>query len=117
LSRAADYPEVARTAIKEMHRQVGDLLVDENGLARQGLLVRHLVMPGQIDQARAIFSWLASEISRDTYLNIMGQYRPEHRVPGNSRYADIDHRPKANEMLAATAAAQDAGLWRLDERR
>ena len=117
LARAKDYPAVARDAIKEMHRQVGDLVVDSGGLARRGLLVRHLVMPGQTDEAAAIFGWLATEASADTFVNIMAQYRPEHRVPGADRYADIARRPSSDEIRAAYRAATDAGLWRFDERR
>lgn len=116
LARARDYPEAAKAAIAEMHRQVGDLVI-ENGLAVSGLLVRHLVMPGQTGQAAAIFRWLATEISPDTYVNIMGQYRPEHRVPGNHHYADIDRGPTRQEMEAAFEAARQAGLWRFDTRR
>lgn len=77
---APDYPERARTAIKEMHRQVGDLVFGEDGLAKRGLLLRHLVMPGLIDETRQILRWVADEISKDTYVNVMGQYRPEYKV-------------------------------------
>jgi len=86
LARAADYPEVARTAIAEMHRQVGVLKTDRRGLARRGVLVRHLVMPGGAADTAAIMGWLARELSPDTYVNLMAQYRPAHRVPGNPRY-------------------------------
>ena len=116
LVRAKDYPERARAALREMHRQVGDLVFNADGIAVRGLLVRHLVMPGFGDDSAAIFEWLANEISPDTYINIMGQYRPEHQVPGNDRYIDIDRRPSPGEMEAAYAAARDAGLWRFDER-
>lgn len=116
LARAEDYPEVARAAIAEMHRQVGVLTIGRDGLARRGLLVRHLVMPGQTQETAAILRWLADEISPDTYVNIMDQYRPEHRVPGNPRYADIDRRASAGEVADAVAAARRAGLWRLDRR-
>ena len=116
LLRAFDYPEVARTAISEMQRQVGVLRFDERGMARRGVLVRHLVMPGLVDESAEIFSWLAEEVSADTYINIMGQYRPEHKVPDNPRYQDIDRRPYAAEMARAYAAAREAGLWRFDER-
>jgi putative pyruvate formate lyase activating enzyme len=121
LARAGDYPEVARAAIREMHRQVGDLRFGPDGLARRGLLVRHLVMPGQTDETAAIARWLAEEISPDTYVNLMGQYRPEHEVgtrdrAGRMKYAEIDRRPLPEELEAATAAACDAGLWRFDAR-
>jgi putative pyruvate formate lyase activating enzyme len=96
--------------------QVGVLRVGPDGLARRGVLVRHLVMPGQQDEAAAIFRWLASELSPDGYLNIMCQYRPEHRVGGRERYADIDGRPHPDEQDAAFTAARRAGLWRFDER-
>jgi putative pyruvate formate lyase activating enzyme len=115
LARARDYPEVARATIVEMHHQVGDLVIVD-GLAVHGLLVRHLVMPGQTAEAAAVFRWLAEQISPDTYLNIMGQYRPEHRVPGNRSYADVGRTPTRQEMEAAYAAAREAGLWRFDTR-
>jgi putative pyruvate formate lyase activating enzyme len=116
LARAADYPARAREAISEMHRQVGVLRFGPDGLARRGVLVRHLVMPGLEDETAAIMAWLADELSADTYVNIMGQYRPEHRVPGRARYADIDRRPHPREIAAAYDAAHAVGLWRCDER-
>jgi putative pyruvate formate lyase activating enzyme len=117
LAGAADYPQVARAAIAEMHRQVGVLELGPGGLARRGVLVRHLVMPGHEEETEAILGWLAEALSPDTYLNLMGQYRPDHRVPGSERYADIDRRPRRDEMAAARAAAGRAGLRRLDGRR
>lgn len=121
LARAPDYPERAREAIQEMHRQVGPLKFSPNGLARRGLLVRHLVMPGQLDESSAIFCWLAKELSPDTYVNIMGQYRPAYEVArvaqnGNERYRDINRRTTHNELVCAQRTALDAGLWRFDER-
>lgn len=117
LARAADYPERAREAIAEMHRQVGVLKVGPDGLARRGLLVRHLVMPGQESEAAAIFSWLVTELSPDTYVNVMGQYRPQFKVTEKpDRYRDINRRSQPDEMAAAFAAARRAGLWRFDER-
>jgi len=112
-ARAPDYPEVACRAIKEMHRQVGDLVLDESGLARRGLLVRHLVMPGCLEDTRRVMRFLAEEISRDTFVNLMPQYRPQglaHRYEGISRPLRID------EYRQALAAAREAGLWRLDRR-
>jgi putative pyruvate formate lyase activating enzyme len=115
LARASDYPERAREAVLEMHRQVGVLHVGPDGLARRGLIVRHLVMPGQEDEAAAIFEWLASEVSTDTYVNVMGQYRPEYKVD-DGRYKEINRRLLPIEMEAAYTAARRAGLWRFDER-
>jgi putative pyruvate formate lyase activating enzyme len=122
LVKAKDYPERAREAIAEMHRQVGPLRFDRDGLAKRGVLIRHLVMPGQEQETASIFEWLARELSPDTYVNLMGQYRPEHQVGertrnGRRRYAEIDRRPSTREMQAAYVAAERAGLWRFDERR
>jgi putative pyruvate formate lyase activating enzyme len=122
LAKAKDYPAAARAAIREMHRQVGPLRFGRDGLAKRGLLVRHLVMPGQTEEAAAIVRWLADEISPDTYVHLMAQYRPEHeigeeRADGSRRFAEIDRRPTADELEAAWAAARAAGLWRFDERR
>lgn len=79
-------------------------------------------MPGQLDEAAAIFQWLAEELSRDTWVNIMGQYRPEYEVGkiaknGREMYTDIDRGPQPREIIAAYEAAREAGLWRFDERR
>ena len=122
LAKAKDYPEVARSAIAEMARQVGPLRFGPDGLARRGLLVRHLVMPGQLDESAEIFRWLATEISPDTWVNVMGQYRPAHRVGeldrrGEERYAAIHRSPRSDEMKCALDAARAAGLWRLDKPR
>ena len=121
LCKASDYPERARAAVLEMHRQVGALKFGPDGVARRGVLVRHLVMPGQLDQTVAIFEWLAREVSPDTFVNIMPQYRPAHRVghtdqAGRSMYAEIDRCPTLDELAAAYDAARRAGLWRFDER-
>ncbi len=120
--KAKDYPEVARRAILEMHRQVGDLTFDADGLALRGLLIRHLVMPGLGHESAAIFRFLAEEVSPDTFVNIMPQYRPAHEVGrrarrGGVRYATIDRAPTIEEIRGAHRAASLAGLWRFDERR
>ena len=112
---ARNYPSVAREVIAEMHRQVGELTVDENGLALRGVLVRHLVMPGLLDDTRQIVAWLA-KLSPDTYVNLMDQYYPAGKVPDAPRYAAINRRLTDAEMTEANAAARAAGLWRLDER-
>jgi len=121
LAKARDYPGRARDAIREMHRQVGPLRFGPDGLARRGVLVRHLVMPGQHDEAAAIFRWLASEVSTETYVNIMAQYRPESRIgtpglDGTARYEEINRAPLPAEIARAYDAARQAGLWRFDER-
>ncbi len=116
LSQAADYPQRARDAIREMHRQVGDLRFDARGIAQRGLLVRHLVMPGLLEESEAIFRWLADAISPDTFVNIMEQYRPEYRVLQHpERFAAIGRRPTPAELELARSLARRAGLWRIDE--
>ncbi len=111
LCAAADYPEVARKAVLEMHRQVGDLEIDEAGLARRGLLVRHLVMPGGMAGTRQVMEFLAREVSGRTYVNVMSQYRPCGRaaeVPG------IDVAVTAADYHRAVAETLAAGITRLD---
>ena len=114
--KAEDYPGAARAAIAEMHRQVGDLVVDENGIAQRGILLRHLVMPGLIDETRAILSWIAEEVSRDTYINLMDQYRPAGKVCAE-KYPEINTRLRAGELREAYMIAEELGLNRLDQRR
>jgi len=77
---APDYPDVVKQAVKEMHRQVGDLRVDADGIATRGLLVRHLVMPGGLAGSEEFARFIAEEVSTNTYVNIMPQYHPEHRA-------------------------------------
>ena len=116
--KALDYPDVARAAIREMHRQVGDLVIGDDGLAKRGLLVRHLVMPGELEETRQILTWLAEEISPRTYVNVMDQYYPAGRVvEDEKRYAHLARRLTADEHLAALRIAREAGLLRIDVRR
>ncbi|RKX31559.1 MAG: radical SAM protein [Verrucomicrobia bacterium] len=103
---ASDYPEIARRAVREMHRQVGDLVMDEKGLARRGLLVRHLVMPGCLDDTRAILQFLR-ELSPGTAVNVMAQYRPAGMVDSR-RHPQINRGITHREYLDALDAA--AGL-------
>lgn len=114
--KARDYPEVARRAIAEMHRQVGPLKIDEAGLALRGVLLRHLVMPGSAAGSRAIMRFLAREISPDTYVNLMSQYRPAAKVT-QARYPEINRRITQDEFELAYQAARDHGLWRFDRRQ
>ncbi len=107
LASAPDYPEVVRAAVKEMHRQVGDLVVDEHGLARKGLLVRHLAMPDGLDETRQILRFLAQEVSANTLVNVMPQYRPEGLA---SRYPAIDRPLTPQEFREAVSIAKKEGL-------
>ncbi|MDF1614195.1 radical SAM protein [Desulfurivibrio dismutans] len=113
LLRAEDYPQRAREAIKEMHRQVGDLKLDGQGLARRGLLLRHLVMPGGLADSEAIFRFLAEDISPHTYTNIMEQYHPAGQA---HKFPPIDRPLDRAEYQQALELASQAGLKRLDER-
>ncbi len=114
-SKVPDYPEINQAAVREMHRQVGDLRqVDENGIATRGLLVRHLVLPGDLAGTAQIVRFLATQISPHTYLNVMEQYRPAYRA---SQYPELDRRITRQEYSAAVEMARAAGLYRLARRR
>ena len=115
-SKAPDYPEAARRAIKEMHRQVGELVTDEEGLAVRGLMIRHLVMPEQIAGTRQVMRWIAQELSPHTYVNVMAQYYPAGKV-SRQEYPEINRRLTSPEYEAALDEAGRAGLKRLDPRR
>ena len=112
-SRVQDYPRVNRVAVREMHRQVGDLQIDESGLATHGLLVRHLVLPRNLAGTRQIVRFLADEISTNTYLNLMAQYPPAYHA---SRYPELNRRITSNEYCAAVRMAKETGLTNLDNR-
>jgi putative pyruvate formate lyase activating enzyme len=114
--KARDYPAAARRAILEMHRQVGELKLDENGLAKRGVLLRHLVMPGEIAGTEAIMRFVAQQVSPDSYINVMGQYYPAGKV-GLGKYSEINRRVAGPEVREAVQAARRAGLWRFDERK
>jgi putative pyruvate formate lyase activating enzyme len=114
--KAADYPEVARAAIRAMHAQVGPLVLDDDGLARRGVLIRHLVMPGCLDETKAILEWVASELGSQTYVNLMDQYYPAGRVDGET-YPEINRKLTSAEFRGAQHIANELGLRRLDVRR
>lgn len=110
-SSAPDYVEIARAAHKEMHRQAGDLVI-ENGVAVRGLLIRHLVMPNGLAASDRVFEFIAKELSPDTAVNIMAQYYPTHLA---GKYPEINRFPTINEYTEALRIAKDAGLnygWR-----
>jgi putative pyruvate formate lyase activating enzyme len=113
LCQAEDYPEIARQAVKEMHRQVGGLVADESGVARRGLLVRHLVLPDGLAGTREIMGFLAKEISPFTYVNVMGQYRPCGRA---AEHPSLRKFLTGLEHEEAQRLAREAGLSRLDRR-
>jgi putative pyruvate formate lyase activating enzyme len=110
-STVFDYPEVNRRAVREMHRQVGDLVLDGRGIAQRGLLVRHLVLPEGLADTEAVAAFLAGEISRDTYLNLMDQYRPCYRA---EEVPPLGRRLTAREYAEAVRTAKRHGLRRLD---
>jgi putative pyruvate formate lyase activating enzyme len=112
LAEAADYPGVARAAIREMHRQTGDLVLDDRGIARRGLLVRHLVLPEGLAGTPEVMHFLATEVSKNTYVNIMDQYHPcGDRIRPDSPLA---RRPTWQEFDEALAMASAEGLTRID---
>jgi putative pyruvate formate lyase activating enzyme len=110
-SKVRGYVAANRAAVREMHRQVGDLVLDADGVAIRGLLVRHLVLPGGLAGTASVLEFLAREISPDTYLNLMAQYRPCYRA---AEYPPLDRRPTAAEFGEALALARAFGLHRLD---
>jgi putative pyruvate formate lyase activating enzyme len=106
---APDYFERAQEAVREMHRQAGDLVIGPEGLARRGLLVRHLVLPASAAGTEEVVRFLAEDVSRDTYVNIMDQYRPCFRA---GEFPEISRRVRAEEFTAAAEAARKTGLHR-----
>jgi putative pyruvate formate lyase activating enzyme len=113
-SKVSNYAQVNQMAVREMHRQVGDLQINEAGLAVRGLLVRHLVLPENLAGTADIVQFLATEISSNTYLNLMDQYRPAYKA---HYFPELNRRITRSEYEAAVKMAWDAGLRRLDERR
>ena len=108
-SNAPDYPEVIKKVLKEMHRQVGDLTTDSKGIAERGLLIRHLVMPGDVASSEAVLKFIAEEISVYSYVNVMAQYRPEYRA---DEYPEISRRITHKEFLEAIQLAKGFRLYR-----
>ncbi len=110
-SEAYSYPHYARLALREMFRQVGDLVVSGRGIAQRGLMVRHLVLPNRVAGTREVLGFIAEELSRATYVNIMRQYRPEHRA---REFKEIDRRLTGAEYAEALGWARELGLTNLD---
>ena len=111
---AADYPAIARQALLEMHRQVGDLQIDASGIAIKGLLIRHLVMPGGLAGTGDVMRFIAQEVSTESYVNIMTQYRPCGKAAEDP---DLAKYPSKADFKEAVNAARQQGLHRLDRPR
>lgn len=112
--KAPDYRKIAAAAIKEMHRQVGDLAIDESGIAERGLLVRHLVMPNDVSNTKEVMTFLADIISEDTYVNVMDQYHPCGKATLDPA---INRRLTRKEYIEAVRRTREAGIHRLDSWR
>jgi putative pyruvate formate lyase activating enzyme len=110
-SGARDYPEVAAKAVVEMNRQVGKLLTDEDGDALRGLILRHLVMPNGVAGSERFVRWVAENLPKDTYVNIMAQYRPEYKA---GEFPEISRVLTLDEFLTVMKQAEDCGLTNLD---
>jgi len=108
---AVDYPEIAKLALKEMHMQVGDLVINKNGIAERGLLVRHLVLPDEAAGTKEIVSFISEEISSHTYLNVMSQYYPCGKA---YKHQELSRRITSEEYYQALMNAKEAGITRLD---
>ncbi|HPZ06991.1 MAG TPA: radical SAM protein [Candidatus Eremiobacteraeota bacterium] len=113
LVKTKDYRDRTIEAFKEMHRQVGDLKIDKNGLARGGMLIRHLVLPDNMAGTREVMRFIAKEISTSSYVNIMDQYRPCFEA---TTVKGMDRRPTGEEYKRAVKEAQEEGIKRLDRR-
>ncbi len=129
--KASGYADAAKHSIKEMYSQVGDICFTPDGIAKKGVLVRHLAMPGKEDKGCEIVRWLAKSISRDLYIHIMEQYHPDAHVgkpnrgrrrdeldvanPSPKRYEEIDRSTTESEVSQVRRAAERAGLWRFVE--
>lgn len=109
LCNAPDYSDIVKKALIEMHRQVGDLIVDEEGIAKKGLLIRHLVLPNNLAGTEQIMDFIAKEISADSYVNIMDQYRPMHKAISNKK---INRYITPEEYKEAVSIAKEKRLYR-----
>jgi len=113
-SKAPGYWSNVTDSLREMHRQVGDLRVDDAGLATGGLLVRHLVMPNHVENAKGVLTFLAEEISPETFVNVMAQYRPHYEARTEERYAEIGRRVTPAEYREVLEHARALGLERIE---
>jgi putative pyruvate formate lyase activating enzyme len=108
---AASYPEVTAAAIREMHRQVGTAHPAADGLMYRGLMIRHLVLPNEVSGTRQVLAWVAANLPRDTYVNLMSQYRPAHRARD---YPALSRRLTGAEFQQAARWARESGLTNVE---
>ncbi|MEE9613367.1 MAG: radical SAM protein [Thermodesulfobacteriota bacterium] len=113
LSAAPDYVEVSRGAVSEMHRQVGELVIDERGIAERGLIIRHLVLPGGLAGTKEVMRFIAEELSTESYVNVMDQYRPCYKAAESVDYPDMGRAVTGAEFDEAVGMAKAEGLTRL----
>jgi len=111
LSDAPDYPEVAKSALLEMHRQTGDLITDKKGVAQRGLIIRHLILPENLAGTEEAMKFIASEISKDSYVNLMDQYHPAYKAKD---FSALNRRATSQEYNDALNMAKKQGIHRLD---
>ena len=110
-SEAEKYPEATKAALIEMHRQVGVAKPEKDGVMYRGLMIRHLVMPNGVSGTRKVIEWIAKNLPKDTYLNLMSQYRPMYKA---DQYPEISRRLTNKEYIEAVMWAKQAGLTNLD---
>ena len=110
-SGAETYPEVTKKALQEMHRQVGGAKSSGDGLMQRGLMIRHLVMPNNVSGSKEVVNWIAENLPKDTYLNLMSQYTPAYKA---NDYPEISRRITGKEYTEVVRHAQDAGLTNLE---
>jgi putative pyruvate formate lyase activating enzyme len=110
-SNAPDYPEIVKSALKEMHRQTGVLVTDKRGIAQRGLIIRHLLLPDNLAGTDEVMKFISLNLSKDSYVNLMDQYRPAYRA---NDFPPLDRRITTEEYTSAIKMAKEYGLWRLD---
>ncbi|MCJ7497549.1 MAG: radical SAM protein [candidate division Zixibacteria bacterium] len=110
-SNAPDYPEIVKSALKEMHRQTGVLVTDERGIAQRGLIIRHLVLPENLAGTEEVMRFISSKLSKDSYVNVMDQYHPAYKA---NEFPPLDRRITSEEYNSAIKTTKKYGLWRLD---
>ena len=113
-SKAPGYWGNVKASLREMHRQVGNLETNDDGLATGGLLVRHLVMPNHVESAKGVLTFLAEEISTETYVNVMAQYTPYYKAKSEDFYEEINRGVTRQEYLEVVEHADEVGLTRVE---